>query len=434
MIRFFYNLLFPFVFLFLLPKFILRMFRRGKYRHKFGQRLGFYSARVRKRFGKAPTLWIHAVSVGEMLIALKLVRTLHKENPSLHFALSTTTSTGFALARKHQSAWLEPIYHPIDFPWIVQRTLRMIRPIQLILVEAEVWPNLVAYAHKAHASVVLVNARLSKRSEHRYQKFQWITGPLFRSLDAICVPEKEDVRRWESIGAEPRQLHLTGSIKFDEESPSDPTPTDLSPLLQQIGIDPSSDPILLGGSTHAGEEKLLAEVARTLRQKYPRLFLILVPRHVERTPSIQSELEADGFQVCLRDALPASAGSPPDILLVNTTGELRHWYRQATLVFVGKSLTAKGGQNPAEALSVGKPVLFGPHMGNFSGLVHGLLSASGAATVNDADDLEKKIDHLLTHAEERTRMVQAGEQVLAFHRGATQRTVEVLKSFGKLKA
>ena len=424
-VRFFYNLLFPIVLLVLLPGFLLRMTRRGNYRHKFGQRFGIYSAGVREKLAGMNRVWVHAVSVGEVNIALKLIQSLREEDPGLAFVLSTTTSTGFKLAVSRKSAWLEPIYSPLDFYPIVRRVVRLIRPRCLILVEAEVWPNLVWEVRQIGAKTALVNARLSPRSEKRYRLARWITAPIFNQLDLLCLQEPRDADRWKSLGLDPSKLVLTGSVKFDDSATAPRPARDFRPVLEGIGI-PKGAPVLLGGSTFEGEEVILAEVYKELRRSHPDLFLILVPRHHERADAVARQLEMTGLTVLRRtNSLPEGR---PDVLLVDTTGELAGWYLCATVVFVGKSLCAKGGQNPAEPITAGVPVIFGPHMQNFSTLTRSFLQVDGAMEVNNANEIHNAVSALLASPDRRAAMVANAAKCLEIHRGATNKTVDLLHS------
>ena len=422
-IRWIYNLVFPIVLLVMLPGFLHRMLRRGKYRHKFWQRFGLYSPRVRKRLGNGRRIWIHAVSVGEILIAKKLIREMRRENPAASFVLSTTTSTGFKLAAREKSPWLEPIYNPLDFYFTARRAVRTIRPRMLILVEAEVWPNIVCEARAVGAGIALVNARLSPRSERRFRAARWITAPVFNQLDLLCLQEPEDIERWAGLGVERKRLIVTGSIKFDDSGKASGIRRDFTPVLSALGVEPGA-PVLLAGSTFEGEEILVAEVYRALRQEFPNLFLIIVPRHFERAPAVASQLEKSGFQVALRTRPPTSGKS--DLLLVDTTGELRDWFACATVVFMGKSLCAKGGQNPAEPVAAGVPVVFGPHMQNFATLSRQFLRHGGAREVSDAQTLQEAVACLLASPLLRETMAANARGCLEVHQGATARTVAAI--------
>ena len=424
LIRFFYNALFPVVVLLMLPSFILRMFQRGKYRHKFGQRFAIYSQGVLEKIANSGRIWVHAVSVGEVNIALKLIHAMRESDPSFEFVLSTTTSTGFKLAATSKTPWLEPIYNPLDFYPIARRAVRLIRPRALILIEAEVWPNIVCEVCRSGARVAMVNARLSPRSEKRYRAARWITAPIFNQLHTLCLQEPDDLPRWISLGVDASKLQVTGSIKFDD-SASAPRPIrDFRPTLSALGVDPAA-PVLLGGSTFDGEELILAQVFMELRKTHKNLFLILVPRHQERGDAVTRQIESLGLRVARRTQCQSIEN--PDVLVVDTTGELVSWYRCATVVFIGKSLTAKGGQNPAEPVAAGTPVVFGPNMQNFSTLVHAFLRDRAAIQIEDAASLQLALDRLLSLPDLRTSMVQRAVAVLAIHRGATARTLDVLK-------
>src|SRR5438094_1703004 len=217
MIRFIYNLFWPIGLLFFLPSYLVKMIRRGGYRKKFGQRLGIYDRELRARLSKQTSTWLHAVSVGEVNVALKLANALRTLEPDLRCVLTTTTTTGFALARKNAPRWIEVMYTPLDYWPIMRRAFSVIRPARIFLVEAEIWPNLAAAAHARRIPLALVNARLSPRSERRYGRFRFFVAPTFRLLDLVCVPERRDIERWAALGVPRNRMHVTGSIKFDPE-------------------------------------------------------------------------------------------------------------------------------------------------------------------------------------------------------------------------
>lgn len=422
-LRFIYNLAFPLVVIAMLPWLIQRMIRRGKYRHKFGQRFSIYSHRVRARLVAGGWTWVHAVSVGEVFIALKLIRELKARDDTRKFVLSTTTSTGFALASENRTSWIEPIYNPMDFFLFTWRALRLIRPKQILLVEAEVWPNLVAQARQRGIPTLLVNARLSPRSEQRFQKFRFFTAPIFNQLTAICVPDEEDVDRWTRLGVLREKLHRTGSIKFDDASAHTHNTRDFWTVLERFGVVRDS-PILLAASTHEGEETVLGKCFLELRKQFPDLSLVAVPRHAERASAVKSDLEALGLRVALRSE-DQWESAPPDAVVVNSTGELRDWYRCATVVFVGKSLLHKGGQNPAEPIVCGRAVIVGPHMRNFDVLVSQLVRYDGIVQISDPSELTSAATALIVSPDLRQLMVSRGQDVIESHRGSTARTCEI---------
>ncbi len=420
MIRFFYNLFYPIGLLFFLPGQIAKLVRRGNYRYKLGQRFGIYSADVRARLASHRNTWIHAVSVGEVAVALKLAAKLRQLDPDFFCVLTTTTTTGFQVATAEADERMEVLYNPLDFWPITRCAFAAVRPVRIVLVEAEVWPNLAAGARERRVPLALVNARLSTRSEARFRRFLFLIAPTFRCLDAVCVQEPGDVERWVGLGVARNRIHHVGSIKFDPGDVKLAVPP--FDVLRSCGFDPAR-PILLGGSTHPGEEEILAQIFRRLRPEFPDLQLIVAPRHVERSREIRTQLQQLGFVVALRSE---SLGAAPDCLLLNTTGELQSWYGVATVVVMGKSLTAHGGQNPVEPILAGKPVLFGPHMENFSSLARDLVKHGGAVQVDGPDALLEKISWLLRDREAAARLVQNGRSVLAAHSGATERTAAIV--------
>ena len=422
------------------------MRRRGGYRTQFGQRLGWYSAEFKDRFaGQPPRIWLQAVSVGEMLIALKLIATLRQRSPELPLILSTTTTTGLQLAKERAGDNVEVIYTPIDLLPVVRRAYRVLKPASVVVVDGGLWPNLLSEAKRRKVPTALVNARLSPRSEHRFGRFSFLSRTLFQQLDMVCVPEESDLRRWARLGVPADRLHLTGSIKYDDQDSGGNSLGHTEPrastarhakwqtVLSDLGISPDR-PILLAGSTHPGEERIVTSTYLALREQFPDLFLIIVPRHVERTASIVAELTPFGVQIARRTAAASAptgetapgASTPPELLLVDTTGELREWYAAATVVFIGKSLTAIGGQNPAEAIMAGKPVITGPHMENFSDLIRTLKVVDAVIQVDDEVALSEACAFLLANAERRAQMAEAASRQLETHRGAAMRSAALV--------
>ena len=436
MIRFIYNLFWPLGLLIFLPGYFAKMIRRGGYREKFGQRLGIYDGAVRNRLSNQRSTWLHAVSVGEVNVALKLANALRLLEPDLHCVLTTTTTTGFALAHQSAPSWIEVMYTPLDYWPIMRQAFSVIRPARIVLVEAEVWPNLAAAAHVRQIPLALVNARLSPRSERRYRRFRFFVAPMFRLLDLVCVPERRDVERWAALGVPRKRIHVTGSIKFDPDgqaqSQTGAASVPASPKLHKGGSDAFSpySLVLFGGSTHRGEEEILVRVYLRLREQFPLLRLFIAPRHVERLQEIRAQFGAMPLRVTLASEALICGAADTDCILLDTTGELQRWYGIATVVFIGKSLTAHGGQNPVEAILAGKPVVFGPHMENFATLAKTLVSNNGAIQVGDADSLERAVAELLRDSEARQRLAQNANAALSEHKGGTARTATLVHGFG----
>jgi len=428
MIRFIYNLFWPIGLLFFLPGYFVKMIRRGGYREKFGQRMGIYDGELRVRLSKQESTWLHAVSVGEVNIALKLAHALRALEPDLRCVLTTTTTTGFALANKNGPAWIEVIYTPLDYWPIMRRAFSAIRPTRILLVEAEVWPNLVALAHECRIPTILVNARLSPRSESRFRRFRFFVAPTFRLLDLVCAQEPNDVDRWVAIGVARNRIRAVGSIKYDPDGRDQGL--EAQEGAQQVDFNHAAreSPVLFGGSTHRGEEEILASIFLRLRQQFPSLRLFIAPRHVERLREIRAQFGALSMRVTLASEvvrqLPGE--SDADCIVLDSTGDLHRWYAIATIVFMGKSLTARGGQNPVEPIIAGKPVVFGPHMENFATLAKALVLKKGAIQVPDMDSLELTIAELLHDREACQRLVQRARKVLSEHQGATARTAALI--------
>lgn len=434
-ILFLYNLLYPPAMLLMAPSALKKMKARGGKTVSLWQRLGYFDADLKKKIAAMHTRgsvwWMHAVSVGEVGVATRLIKELISQRSNLSIVLSTTTPTGYALAQNlaaECAGAVIPIYNPLDGWFIVRRCLRLIAPQRLILVEAEVWPNLVFAARQRGMEVVLVNARLSPRSERRYGRVLPLVRPIFSMLSRIFVQENEDIARWGNLGVLRMAICCSGSIKYDTAEQTEPLEqvAKLGLLLQRIGWS-SDDPVLLAASTHAGEEAAIAEVFSNLRSAILNLHLIIVPRHAERANQVEMELQNLGLVVTRRSMIkPEAETMLSDCLLVDTTGELRAWQHHATAVIVGKSFLSKGGQNPAEAITAGKPVIFGPHMENFTPLVRQLLAARGAMQVRDFVELQTRLQDLFKDRKSARQMAVNGLEALRVHAGATARVASAL--------
>jgi 3-deoxy-D-manno-octulosonic-acid transferase len=434
-----YNVLLPVGLLVSIPAQVMKMIRRGNYGRDFMQRFGIYRPEVKERLRRGCDIWVHAVSVGEVLIARKLLEELSRRDDSLRLVLSTTTSTGYALAQGMESESLTAIYNPVDLWGVVRRTFSQIRPRMMLLVEAEIWPNLVSRARREGIPVILVNARLSPRSEARYRRLQAVTTPIFSMLEAVFVQSEEDEGRWAGLGVAPEKVVRMGSIKFDADDMAGADAARLKlfeEILGDFDDDEGKRPVLLVGSSHPGEEKLLAGVYLRVCEAFPRLLLVVVPRHVERTAEVLDDLKSVGLEGRRRSKMgdAAGAGGWADAnreggracLVIDTTGELSDWYRVADLVVIGKSFLAKGGQNPVEAIMAGKPVFFGPHMENFAVIVDGLKAARAVEQADGAEELASRLLYYLRNPGEAVALSGRAGQVLGEHAGATRRSVDWL--------
>ena len=416
--RLLYTFLYALGFVLLSPAFLYKMWKRGKYRENFFQRFGRYSPELRQRLANktAPRCWIQAVSVGEVNLALLLLKRL----PQFQIVLSTTTSTGYALAKERLPADVTLVYFPQDFPPCVRRAYDLIAPDCVVLLESEVWPNHIWEGARRDVPLFLINARMSPRSARRHRKVQWLFRHVFDKLTLVCAQSEEDAGNFRAFGA--RHVEMTGNLKYDASLPEAGVPkVDPRQVLADIGVAPTR-PILVAGSTHPGEEEILFDLLPKLREKLPDLFLVLVPRHVERTPEIVELAKRKNIALTLRkDGSPVSN---PVCLLVNTTGELKWFYSAATVIFVGKSLVGEGGQNIVEAAASGHPVVFGPNMQNFKAIAAEFVAAGACVQVQDRYELEHAFRDLLHDENLRAKITAAAKSVIERNVGATGRTVD----------
>jgi 3-deoxy-D-manno-octulosonic-acid transferase len=423
-----YNILFAIGFTLAAPFYFLRMFRRGQWRQGLAERFGRYGTRIKVAITNRHVLWLHAVSVGEVNLCLQLIRALEPRVPNLKMVVSTTTSTAMAELRKRLPNHIDKIYYPVDLRRSVSRALKTLRPEAVVLIEAEIWPNFLWSLQSRRTPVFLVNARLSERSFHRYRRFGFLFRPLFASLAGVGAQTEADAARLIELGCRPETVHVVGGLKFDTARVEERRLLDAAALLRQVGV-PAGAPILLGGSTHAGEEAILADVFQRLRARFPDLFLVLVPRHFERGKQVGEVLRQRGIRFTYRREVRSSTQLAPrslDALVVNTTGELKYFYEEATVVFVGKSLAAEGGQNPAEPAALGKPVVFGPHMQNFAAMAASFVREDGGVQVADAAGLEAALAALLADPARRETIGANAIRVVKAHTGALERTVDMI--------
>ncbi|MDP7050247.1 MAG: glycosyltransferase N-terminal domain-containing protein [Verrucomicrobiota bacterium] len=407
------------------------MKRRGGWRHGFGERLGRYSTKFKQAISNRDIIWLHAVSVGEANICVQLIKVLHPRLPNIKLVVSTTTSTAMSELRKKLPAEVGRIYYPIDRRAFVRRALATIRPKAVVLVEAEIWPNFLWGLQARKIPHFLVNTRISDKSYKGYRRFGFLFRRFFAMFTGVGAQSEPDAKRLKELGCKPDGVHVFGSCKFDGTRVSRDRLLDVPSLLRTLGV-PGGAPLLIGGSTHAGEEETLARLAKRLREKHPDLFLVLVPRHAERGREVGDDLAKLGERFVYRNEIggnypPQEQGSL-DCLLVNTTGELKYFYEEATVVFIGKSLTAQGGQNPIEPAGLAKPIVFGPHMGNFAEITAKFLANDAAVQVADEVALESAIDDLLSDKAKREAFGQAAQKVVQSNEGAVERTVDMILS------
>lgn len=431
MIRTLYNILFTLGFILAAPYYFWRMRRRGHWRTGFLQRFGRYDTKIKQAITNRDVLWLHAVSVGEVNICTQLIRALEPRVPNVKILVSTTTTTGMAELQRKLPTHISRIYYPIDRRPYVARALGSIKPKAVILIEGEIWPNFLWRAQNLDIPVFLVNARLSERSYRRYRFFGWLFRPLFGMLAGVGAQNEADAERLRRLGCRPEAIRVVGSLKYDAAPLDERRPIDVPAMLAQLGVEPGT-PLLVAGSTHAGEEALLADLLPRLRQSCPKLFLILVPRHAERGREVGRELAQRGLRFVYRSEITSRTLHAPgevDCLLVNSTGELKYFYKHADVVFVGKSLTAEGGQNPLEPGALARAMVFGPNMQNFAEIAGRLVARQAALQVKDAAELEATLVRLLADEKLRAELGRNALQVVRENMGAADRTVEMILQY-----
>ncbi len=406
-----WNLLYPLAVVLAAPFWILKMFRRGGWGTGLLERLGIYDRDA--EFEKVGAVYLHAVSVGEVLLALKLISKWRAETQE-HFILVPTTATGMAVARDKAPEGVRVIYAPLDFGFLIRRVMRRFSPRIVVTVESEIWPNLISQTHRLGIPMGLMNARLSPRSERRLRRFRSLVQPFLALLEHVGIPEEADVKRWRALGVRTEAAVLTGNVKFDPEGAALPCRRpEFSAMLEEF----PKAPIAMAASTFAGEEAYLAGVFREAG------FLpVIVPRHAERREEVATALRGE-LVLRSRFPSPSSPARKPQVgeaFIIDSTGELRDWTAHADRVVIGKSFLAKGGQNPSEAILAGVPVICGPFMANFEPLVSELKEAGGIQMVHDREELLEALREPLPDQIARAR------QVLEKHRGAMSRTIALL--------
>ena len=423
-----YNILFLVLFVLSSPYYFWRLRRRGNWTRGFGQRFAQYDPSLKQALTNRHVVWLHAVSVGEVNLCTQLIRALEVRAPNAKLVVSCTTTTGMEELRKRLPSHVSKIYYPVDRRKYVRHALATINPQAIILIEAEIWPNFLWRADELDIPVFLANARLSDRSYPRYQKFGWLFRPLFRSFKGVGCQNEQDAERLKSVGCRERAVRVVGNLKFDAAKLNEQRKLDVRAMLRQLGVADDA-PVLVAGSTHEGEEQMLVEAAARLRQKFPKLFLILVPRHFERCKDLGQRFRLLGVKFVYRNEIFARTQMKPgdvDCLLVNTTGELRFFYEPATVVFVGKSMMSTGGQNPIEPGALGKAIVVGPNMQNFTDITRSFLLKDALVQVKDPDALETALAELLQNEARRAQLGRNALAVVGENLGAIDRTVEMI--------
>jgi len=418
------NLAIPFVVISL----VLRGFKNAAYWGRWKERFGFVPDDI-KRVGKFD-LWIHAVSVGEARAATPLINRLLNEQPDCRILLTTTTPTGSAMVKMMLHEKVSHCYFPYDLYWTIRRFVNSINAQTVLIMETEIWPNMIRAVKKTGSTLVYTNVRLSERSYLRYAKVANFTKQTLDYVDHFAVQGKLDRQHLELLGVEKDKISETGSIKFDVYVP--PSLRESAEVMRrQLGQDRL---IWIAGSTREGEESKILSAYRHLKKEFPSLLLVLVPRHPERFDYMARKIQRRGLHCARRTEGHAEIASDIDVYLGDTMGELSLMYACSDVAFVGGSLVPLGGQNILEPCALGVPVVFGPHMFNFPDISRWTIKEGAGKMVQSEEELQEVLAQLLANPSLRDEIGGNGVRFIQAHRGALEKNYELIEGLTSQKA
>ena len=405
------------------PYFLYQALRHNKYVGSFRQRLGYLP--VSLNLDGDDSIWVHAVSVGEVLAARSVIAELRRRYPRLRLFLSTTTLAGQQVARRSVSDIDGVFYFPFDWTFSVRRTLNRVQPRLFVMIETEIWPNLLRECRRRRIATVLVNGRISYRSFPRYRLIRPFFRRVLADVDRFCVQGDEAARRLVSLGADPARITITGSLKFDALEVI-PTPGRGRERVLRFFRMSANRPVLVAGSTLKGEEEAVVRAFNRLRTGGSSALLVIAARHPERFAEVERLCRQEGLSTIRRTELPIDAEPRADAVILDTIGELAEVYQIATVVFVGGSLVRAGGHNILEPAVFGKPIVFGPHMENFAEIADAFLANDAALQVRSNRELESAILGLMGDPVRRARLGAAARALVDANRGAKDKTLAVI--------
>lgn len=383
-------------------------------------------------------IWVHAVSVGEVMAVKNLIKQLKEAYPQRQILITTVTPTGNRIARNLVQGNDKVGYLPLDFSFIVRRFIDKIDPYFFIAAETEIWPNLVTLLNKKNIPVVIVNGRISDSSFRGYSRVRLFLSPILRKVSFFCIQTARDAERLMSLGVDPKKIKVTGNMKFDLDDCA-LNKKDYGDLRLKLGLKPE-DKLLVCGSTHPGEEKMILGVYKELCRSHPDLRILIAPRHPERSQEVVSLSESLGFKSARVSQLTSQPGvsgmRPPypqagdTVFILDTVGELVDFYAIAEVVFIGGSLVKKGGHNILEPAALKKPVLFGPHMNNFRDIASLFCDNQAVIAVRSIEELKIRIDELLKNPVARAVLGEKSRELILKNQGATRRNTECIKTYG----
>lgn len=417
-------LLYDFFFIIFAVLYLPYVLIRRKWHNGFLARFGFLPPEVAELLRLKDNIWVHAVSVGEVLAVTRFVEELQARYPEKHIVISTVTPTGNDLAKK-QFPFATVLYAPFDFSLSVKAYLDEISPALYISAETEIWPNMFYALYRRGIPIIQVNGRISDKSFKQYKRFRFAVKPILSYVRCFCMQTEIDAQRVIDIGASSQKVFVTGNMKFDE---------DLERKTSSYGqiFQNHQAPVLAAGSTHPGEEEIVLTIFQKLRSVFPGLGLILAPRHVERTEDVAALIKQHGMGFCRLSEIMEKHMKADDVVLVDTIGHLRHLYRYATVVFIGKSLIGRGGQNIIEPASLGKPVIIGPHMENFRSVRDLMVQSQAVVVVQNAKELEEAFVSLLSDPAKGVMLGKNAKAAVEEQKGAVSRTLDRIERIQRM--
>jgi len=418
-----YSLLTLLVFVVVSPYFFYQAIRFNKYISSLGQRLGYLP--ISFNVDGDQSIWIHAVSVGEALTARALAADLKARYPRLRLFLSTTTIAGQQVARRNLQHIDAVFYFPFDLGFIVRRTLNLVKPRVFLMMETEIWPNLLRACRARGVKTIMINGRISSRSYPRYRLIRPFFKRVLADIDRFCMQSDESARRLIDLGAEPARVSVTGSLKFDSLELPPPASHGKPRLLRFFRMAPNR-PVIVAGSTFRGEELAVLHAFARVKSALPAAIVIIAPRQPERFGEAERLAREAGFATVRRSELPIDAEPRADVVVLDSIGELAQLYQLATAVFVGGSLVDHGGHNILEPAIFGKPIVFGPHMQNFKEIAEAFVANGAAVCVQSEHGLEEELLTLLTDPVRRARMGAAARALVEANRGAKEKTLTAI--------
>jgi len=407
------------------PKVIYRLIRQNRYRTGWADRFG----RITRTHGEKKCIWIHAVSVGEVNAARTIISRLRQISADFEILITTTTDTGFARAKALYGTEHDVFYFPFDFSSVMRRAFARIRPAICLLMELEVWPNLVQIANERDIPIVVVNARISDKTFPRYRRIRPVIRPMFNRLALVLAQTEEYAQRFKDLGCDGEKVIVTGSLKYDTAQITDKL-DGTEALASQLGL--GTEPFWVAGGTGPGEEKILLDVFAKLKQqgRFAPLRFAVIPRKPERFEEVARLIQQAGFQLIrysrIKHKPQPQAPEKNAVILGDTMGDLRRFYSLATIAFIGRSLVPMGGSDMIEAAALGKCIIFGPHTFNFKQTVDALLAACGAIVVNNTDELLRVMQKCLTDEDFAATIAANARRVIQQNQGATDKAVTAI--------